>query len=186
MEYLVFGENLVDEYVNSNNSPFKYNGKELDEETGNYYYGARYYDPKFSILISVDPLAIYNSIMETEFYGDGEHNGGVYNSGNLNPYIYCYQNPIIYIDPNGKQVYFNKFTKSSYTGQSWLGKTGTFIGNAVKGTTNGLIDIWNYVGDLDAADKKAGGGFGSGSLDKIESDATNTYNAIKIILKTQL
>lgn len=24
--------------------------------------------------------------------------------GNLNPYIYTYQNPIIYIDPNGKQV----------------------------------------------------------------------------------
>ena len=41
--------------------------------------------------------------METEFYGEGQHNGGVYFWGNLNPYIYTYQNPIKYIDPNGKQ-----------------------------------------------------------------------------------
>lgn len=24
----------------------------------------------------VDPLAIYNPVMETELYGDGQHNGG--------------------------------------------------------------------------------------------------------------
>jgi hypothetical protein len=45
--------------------------------------------------------------MEDEFYGDGQHNGGVFFWGNLNPYIYTYQNPIAYIDPNGKQTYFN-------------------------------------------------------------------------------
>ncbi len=86
------------------NNPYKYNGKELDEATGLYYYGARYMDPKTSIWLSVDPLAIYSPVMEDQFYGDGEHNGGVYNAGNLNPYIYCYQNPIKWIDPNGKQV----------------------------------------------------------------------------------
>ncbi|WP_243389507.1 RHS repeat-associated core domain-containing protein [Flavobacterium branchiophilum] len=31
------------------NSPYKFNGKELDDETGFYYYGARYYDPRVSI-----------------------------------------------------------------------------------------------------------------------------------------
>jgi RHS repeat-associated protein len=45
MGYLPFGETLVDEHLNSNNSPFRFNAKELDEETGYYYYGARYYDP---------------------------------------------------------------------------------------------------------------------------------------------
>ena len=27
-------------------TPYKFTGKELDEETGLYYYGARYYDPR--------------------------------------------------------------------------------------------------------------------------------------------
>lgn len=49
-------------------------------------------------------MAIYHPVMETEFYGDGQHNDGVYFWGNNNPYIYTYQNPIRYIDPNGKQT----------------------------------------------------------------------------------
>ena len=44
-------------------------------------------------------------MMEVEHYIDGQHNEGVYNSFNLNTYGYCYQNPIILIDPNGKQVW---------------------------------------------------------------------------------
>ena len=42
---------------------------------------------------------------ETEHYIDVQHNGGVYNSFNLNTNVYCYQSPIILIDPNGKQVW---------------------------------------------------------------------------------
>ncbi len=84
MEYLPFGELLVDEHKNSYNSPFKYNGKEFDEETGNYFYGARYYDPKWSIFISVDPSA--------EKYPS------------WNPYHYVHQNPIKYIDPDGRDA----------------------------------------------------------------------------------
>ena len=103
-EYMPFGEMLMEQSNSEYNNPYKYNGKELDEATGLYYYGARYMDPKTSIWLSVDPLAVYNPVMESEFYGDGQHNGGVYYSGNLNPYIYTYQNPIKYIDPNGKQT----------------------------------------------------------------------------------
>ncbi len=107
-------EQSNDEY----NNVYKYNGKELDEATGLYYYGARYYDPRTSIWLSVDPLAVYNPVMETEFYGDGQHNGGVFYSGNLNPYIYTYQNPVIFIDPNGKQTlspYLGGFSFDSRT-----------------------------------------------------------------------
>jgi RHS repeat-associated protein len=67
------------QHLNSNNSPFKFNGKEYDEETGNYYYSARYYDPKLSIFISVDPLV----------------------HSTFDAYGYCYQNPVNYTDPTG-------------------------------------------------------------------------------------
>lgn len=82
IEYLPFGELLVDEHLNSHNSPFKFNAKELDPEMGNYYYGARYYDPKLSIWLSVDPLA---------------EKGPQYS-----PYIYTFNNPVYWIDPDGR------------------------------------------------------------------------------------
>src|SRR5690554_1004914 len=82
LEYLPFGEALVEEHLSSYNSPFKFNAKELDAETGNYYYGARYYDPKLSIWLSVDPLA--------EKYPD------------WSPYNYTLQNPINMVDPDGR------------------------------------------------------------------------------------
>ncbi|WP_417589697.1 RHS repeat-associated core domain-containing protein [Owenweeksia hongkongensis] len=34
---------------------YLFNGKELDSETGNYYYGARYMNPRTSVWFSVDP-----------------------------------------------------------------------------------------------------------------------------------
>ena len=67
------------EYTNR----YKFNGKELDEETGFYYYGARYYNPRFSIWLSTDPLA--------EKYPS------------FNPYNYCMQNPINLIDQTGME-----------------------------------------------------------------------------------
>src|SRR5690554_125213 len=82
LEYLPFGETLVEEHLSSYNSPFKFNGKELDEETGNYYYGARYYNPKWSIWLSVDPAS--------EMYPS------------FSPYNYTLQNPIRFVDPDGR------------------------------------------------------------------------------------
>ncbi|SHL42830.1 SpvB/TcaC N-terminal domain-containing protein [Flavobacterium chilense] len=104
VEYIAFGEVLFEEHSSSFSSPYLFNGKELDRETNLSYYGARYYDAKTSLWLNVDPLAVYNPVMESQFYVDGQHNGGVFNDMNLNSYGYCYQNPIRYIDPNGKQV----------------------------------------------------------------------------------
>jgi RHS repeat-associated protein len=57
VEYVPFGEVFIEELSSSAklNTPFLFNSKELDEETGLYYYGARYYDPKTSLWLSTDP-----------------------------------------------------------------------------------------------------------------------------------
>ncbi len=80
-EYLPFGETFVDEHLNSHNTPFKFNAKELDDETGNYYYGARYYNPKWSTWLSVDPLAE--------------------DAPDWTPYRYGFHNPLRFTDPTG-------------------------------------------------------------------------------------
>lgn len=67
----------------SYDNPFKFNAKELDEDTGLYYYGARYYNPRLSIWYGVDPIA--------EKYPE------------WNPFSYTFQNPIKYIDPDGME-----------------------------------------------------------------------------------
>ncbi|MBQ7484748.1 MAG: RHS repeat-associated core domain-containing protein, partial [Bacteroidaceae bacterium] len=81
--YLPYGELLVDEHSSSEEMPYKFNGKEFDEETGLYYYGARYMNPVASIWYGVDPLA--------EKYP------------NMSAYVYCAANPIRYIDPDGNE-----------------------------------------------------------------------------------
>ena len=81
MEYIPFGEVFIDERAATStwSTPYKFNAKELDEETGLYYYGARYYDPRTSVWISVDPLA--EITMES--------------------YSYCGNNPVNFVDKFG-------------------------------------------------------------------------------------
>jgi RHS repeat-associated protein len=57
VEYVQFGEVFLEEKNAVWNTPYLFNGKELDKETGLSYYGARYYDSKISVWLSVDPLA---------------------------------------------------------------------------------------------------------------------------------
>ena len=82
LEYFAFGGTFVEEHSNTDRTPYLFNGKELDEETGLYYYGARYYDAQTSIFLSVDPLAEKYSFQS--------------------PYAYAANNPIRFIDIQGK------------------------------------------------------------------------------------
>ena len=85
VEYTPWGEVFVERRFGSSGyeSPYLFNGKELDEETGLYYYGARYYDPKMSVWYSTDPMQ-----MDYPW---------------VSKYGYCINNPILLIDENGNK-----------------------------------------------------------------------------------
>ncbi|MEG4304147.1 RHS repeat-associated core domain-containing protein [Microcoleus sp. D3_18a_C4] len=63
---------------------FGFTGRELDAETGNYYYNSRYYDPQVGRFISEDTIGF----------------GG----GDANLYRYVGNSPTNYTDPSGEQV----------------------------------------------------------------------------------
>ena len=77
-------------------------------ETGLYYCGARYLDPKYSRWLSGDP-ALSDYIPKAPIDDETKkHNenlpgmGGVYNTVNLHLYHYAGNNPVKYTDPDGK------------------------------------------------------------------------------------
>ena len=79
--YIPYGEIFVEERNGAWNSPYLFNSKELDEETGLYYYGARYLNPTSGMWLSVDPLWEKNI--------------------DASPYSYCHGNPVMKVDVMG-------------------------------------------------------------------------------------
>ncbi|WP_437631897.1 SpvB/TcaC N-terminal domain-containing protein [Sorangium sp. So ce854] len=76
---------------------YVFTGKELDQATGLYYFGARYYDPRMSVWLSPDPILAE--------YMRGGPAGGVFNPGNLGLYSYTLNNPVNLVDPDGRQTF---------------------------------------------------------------------------------
>lgn len=94
IEYVPFGEVFIEERNNTWNTPYLFNAKEFDEETGMYYYGARYYEPRLSLWMSVDPLQ--------EKYP------------NISTYCYAANNPIKFIDSDGRKLLFASGTTEAF------------------------------------------------------------------------
>ncbi|MGF7110059.1 RHS repeat-associated protein [Treponema pedis] len=123
IEYTPYGELWIEEVAAGlDKLPFRFTGKELDEETGLYYYGARYLDPKYSRWLSGDP-ALNDYIPKAPIDDDAKkHNenlpgmGGVYNTINLHVYHYAGNNPIKYTDPDGRDIHITITNKKVGTG----------------------------------------------------------------------
>ncbi|WP_043806856.1 RHS repeat-associated core domain-containing protein [Desulfatibacillum aliphaticivorans] len=83
-DYRPFGEDRFYTGTVATPTPYKYTDQELDESTGLYNYDARHYDPAIGRFISPDSLI-----------------PNLYDPQQLNPYAYCRNNPLIYVDPSG-------------------------------------------------------------------------------------
>ena len=163
LEYFPFGETMVEEHGNQPRTPWLYNGKELDEETGLYYYGARYYDVINSNWQSVDPPMLGK-------YWSGQSNTGIFDFSNLGVYNYTSQNPINFFDPDGEikapstvpeapgiYILTNKGTGEAYVGSSFdmydrLSQSGHITAQymlGLKGTVVRTLDV-----DLGSTKKK--------------------------------
>jgi len=75
-----FGEAIEASGAKSASCPLRWQTKYYDEETGLYYWGKRYYDPKTRTWLSRDPLR---------------------EGGGANHYAYCNNRPFEYCDPVG-------------------------------------------------------------------------------------
>ncbi len=81
--YAPFGEITTEYNANFGNDiipKYSFNAKELDEETGMYYYEARYYKP---------PVFTSRDAMFEKYFW-------------MTPYAYCANNPVKYVDPSGE------------------------------------------------------------------------------------
>ena len=138
LEYFPYGETWIEEggSYGGNTPGYKFTGKELDPETGLYYYGARYYDPILSRWISADP--ILGRYLPT---GDKEKDknlpsGGVFTSINNNLYHYAGLNPVKYVEADGNNFY----VKYSQQGGGGFGHEGVAVD-----TSKGRIKTADYA-----------------------------------------
>ena len=86
LTYDLFGGIIPELSTGMGMQPYGYNGKELDPMHGlyTYDYGARQYDPATILWDRMDPLC-------EKYY-------------NVSPYVYCNDNPVIYIDEHGDSL----------------------------------------------------------------------------------
>jgi len=113
-EYDTFGQ--IQKLSENVPNPFTYTGRELDAESGFYYYRARYYDPGIGRFISEDPTGFV--------------------SKDPNFYRYVFNRPITLTDPLGRGL------KESLSGGIKIG--GGVLG--LIGTVAAAIAIANPVG----------------------------------------
>ena len=92
-EYLPYGE--FSTKTGANVTYYYFTGKELDDETGLMFYGARYYDPQIGRFITPDTIV-----------------QAPYDPQSLNRYSYCRNNPINLTDPTGHKFKWKNFWQS--------------------------------------------------------------------------
>ncbi|MEA4915899.1 RHS repeat-associated core domain-containing protein, partial [Proteiniphilum sp.] len=139
--YYPFG-GLFGDGVQPSIQRYKYNGKELDREFGldMYDYGARHYDAVLGRWFTVDPLA------EKYYF--------------ISPYVYVANNPVRYIDPDGREY------------GDFYDRQGTFLGT--DGIDDGKVYILNEdkVARTENTNVNWGGTLAENHVDQLKSNSS--------------
>ena len=173
LEYFPFGETWVDEVSDDTRVPYRFTGQEFDAETRLYYYGARYFDPRTSAWQNPDPALGKNFNRQSA--------GNRFDPRNLNTFGYAYQNPLVLVDPDGREPWSNcGFSNSmgctfKYTAVGFV--TGAGVGVGCTLTTAGIC----AAGPAEAA---VGIGTLSGfTADTLTDAVVNAHNLLEFVDK---
>lgn len=107
LHYMPYGELWVDQQASAYVERFRFTGKERDSESGYDYFGARYYSSTLPMWLSVDPLS--------DSYPD------------TSPYVYCGNNPIKFVDPDGREKHIFLSDKESYAARNFRDDNGIYV-----------------------------------------------------------
>ena len=109
---------MAEQKAGGYSTKYRFTSKEVNEETGLYYFGARYYDPRISLWYGVDPLAE--------------------DAPGWTPYRYGFNNPIRMIDPDGQ--FETEAEAKAYAKENGI-KIGWFRDHKIKRQDNGTYSI---------------------------------------------
>jgi RHS repeat-associated protein len=99
-DYLPFGsDRLRTENGTNPSEAYGFTGKELDAETGLYYYEARYYDPLIGRFVSMDPLVLDEAKKTPETLLTI-----LMDPQSLNAFTYVLNNPVKFVDEFGESA----------------------------------------------------------------------------------
>ena len=98
IQYFPGGETWVREHSNTHPMPYLFTGQEYDKETGLYYFGDRYYEPRVGSFLNPDQFSLDAEALAAS--GLRQVMGG---SAPLNLYAYAANNPLRYNDPRGQE-----------------------------------------------------------------------------------
>ena len=157
-------------------NPFRYRGYYQDSETGFYYCGSRYYDPKIGRFINADST---NTLMNTPM---------AYTDKNL--YAYCDNNPVMRVD-NGGEFWDTVFdvislcvsvvdvVKNPDDPWAWAGLAADVVSLVVPFATGGglIVDVATKADDVVDLAK---------NLDNVSDTADTIYDGVKAYTKADI